>query len=66
MLKNVFQAQLSDVLPGRSMLSHAYSGTRMCHHADLRLHASTEGRDIWIDVVGSGPLPVAIFQHCIG
>eukprot|EP00884_Botryococcus_braunii_P008197 jgi/Botrbrau1/17379/Bobra.0494s0004.1 len=31
--------------------------------ADLRLHAWEEGRDLYIDIVGSSPLTVANLQH---
>ena len=39
------------------------------HHerrrADLRLHGWEEGRDLYIDVVGSSPLTVANLQHFV-
>eukprot|EP00884_Botryococcus_braunii_P015766 jgi/Botrbrau1/2873/Bobra.0036s0018.1 len=33
--------------------------------ADLRLHAWEEGRDLYIDIVGSSPLTVANLQHFV-
>jgi hypothetical protein len=35
------------------------------HRADLRLHAWKEGRDLYIDIIGSSPLTVANLQHFV-